>query len=57
MLLPTYTDCSIGSEELRMEDTPDLCEKEKKYITRKPVFPAENISPTSAEPGELADAF
>lgn len=28
-----------------------------KKTTRKPIFPTENNSPTSADPGELADAF
>lgn len=29
ILLLTYIDCFIGSEELRTEDTPNLCEKQK----------------------------
>lgn len=51
-----YIDHFIGSEELRMEDTPDSVGK-KTQNTKKPGFPTEDISPTLAEPGELADAF
>lgn len=51
-----YIDHFIGSEELRMEDTPDSVGK-KTQNTNKPVFPTEDISLTLAEPGELADAF
>lgn len=51
-----YIDHFIGSEELRMEDTPDSVGKNPKTLINL-FFPTEDISLTLAEPGELADAF
>lgn len=49
ILLPTYIDCFIGWEELKVEDSPNLCKKQK--ALRNLFFPQKTSLPSQLSLG------